>query len=97
MKRPIHNERLQIRLPSFRFVEIHWHDAIGVAGGWVKDDELPTPIPHISRGWLVRDEPDHVVIAASFGHDDKGELGYGEVLCIPRGMIAYLDDYPEKT
>ena len=105
MKRPTDNQpenkpldkRLPVMMPAFRYVEIHWVDAIGVEGSWVTDDELPTPAAHVTRGWLIKDTPDYVVVAATFGFDDKDEMGYGEVLCIPRGMISYLDDFPERA
>ena len=101
MKRPTNsppeNTRLPVKMPDYRYVEIHWVDAIGVEGGWVTGDDLPVPTPHVTRGWLIHDVPDHVVIAATCGFDYKGEVGYGEVLCIARGMISYLDDFPERA
>ncbi len=51
---------------KFKYVEVLWLDAV-MSGGWENLARLVTPEPVISRGWLVADEKEHIVLASSIG------------------------------
>ena len=70
---------------SFKFVEVTWKDA-SFSDGWEKLDDLCFPALCISRGWLVAEERDHIVLAMTIGEDDDDEVG--GTWAIPKGMIV---------
>jgi hypothetical protein len=65
------------------FVEVRWFDAVS-EDGWKKISKIKEPARCISRGWLVKETDWYVTLAGTIGDDDV----VGEVLTIPRGMIA---------
>lgn len=70
------------------FVEIWWHDACAPEAAWVHEDDLPeTPAHVITRGWLVKDEPDFVLTVGSFISEEDDKWTFGDVCVIPTGMI----------
>ena len=70
---------------DFPFVEVRWMDAHST-DEWTKYAGLPELAPITTRGWLIKDEKDYIVIAGTVAHEDRGEETlYGEVLAIPRG------------
>lgn len=75
------------RTPIWKFVEIHWHDAAEADDAWVREEELPGPAHVVTRGWLLKEEDDHLVIGASIISDRDEKWTFGDVCVIPKGMI----------
>ncbi len=73
-------------MKKFRFVEVQWKDAHSVAD-WRSLAELPAPAECVTRGWLVKETDEYVVIAGTLLWKEGGgsvELA-GEMICIPKG------------
>lgn len=68
------------------FVEVHWSDAASCAT-WRGPDELPHVQPCMTRGWLLEEGKDEVVIAATIQVDSPD---VGEIIAIPRGMVKRI-------
>lgn len=73
---------------KWRFVSIDWLDAHSNAT-WVAIADLPKPSRITTRGWLVHETPDHVVVAGSFQHEEDE---FGEVIAIPSGCIVSIEE-----
>ncbi len=69
-----------------RYVEVEWMDAQSVAT-WVDAEEvLPAPIACVTRGWLVKETKEFVVLAGTMSLTRSGKpSGFGEVIAIPKG------------
>lgn len=69
----------------YKFVEFKWWDAHSV-DDWVKEHELPKPAPIITRGWLLKETKNYIVLAGSHAPEDDGDAAqFGEVIAIPKG------------
>lgn len=75
--------------PTWPFVEVEWEDATSVSKWTSLDIEKLRPPTVYTRGWLVHDGLDYVVIAATYVVDDN-EYTFGELISIPRGCIVNL-------
>ena len=71
-----------------KFLEVEWMDIV-VGSEWDKRNELPKPHKCTSRGWLVLEEVDFIVLSATLGkhQDPKEEDEYNQTVAIPRGCI----------
>lgn len=72
----------------YKVARVHWLDASLVAGWHNSDqiDDIASEIVQIeSVGWLVKDEPEYVMLAMSVGKYRAAEL-----LRIPRKYIVEL-------
>lgn len=71
------------------FVEIRWLDCCG-GKTWASEDELPKPVKVTTRGWLVKETDEYVVVAGTW-HPDNDEVGkftFGDTSAIPKnGMV----------
>lgn len=72
---------------SHEFVEVIWGDAVSWAG-WHELEGIYKPAMVITRGWLIHDEKEHVVLATSMNADEQ--TGPGGLWTIPRGMIKEI-------
>lgn len=66
--------------------EVWWDDAAGLRHGWMERTEKPKPQMVISVGFLIVDEPDHIIIAQDT--DDNG--AHNGRTQIPRGMVKKM-------
>jgi hypothetical protein len=69
-----------------KVVEIVWLDACS-GNEWCGTSEFPKPVKVTTRGWLVHEEPDYVVMAGTFQHHADGTAIIGECIAIPCGCI----------
>lgn len=66
--------------------ECWWDDAAGLRHGWMDKTEKIKPQMALSVGFLIKDEPDHIIIAQDTD-DDGGHNGRTQ---IPRGMVKHM-------
>lgn len=69
---------------GYEFVEVIWEDAVNVAG-W---SAMSQPAICITRGWLLKDENDHLVVAMTL-QDDGSD--FGGTWTIPWSMIKKVN------
>lgn len=72
----------------YPFIEVIWDDAASNINEWVSPADLAKPERIISRGWLVREDANYVVVAASIVAAGSIEDDVSNVTCIPKGMIV---------
>ena len=77
MKRPFQH---------FDLVEVVWDDAAGFRDGWTAKHEKLEPYIALSVGFLIRDEPSHIIIAS----DTDGDASHNGRTQIPRGMVKKI-------
>lgn len=79
---------LKIERPfqHFPLVEVVWDDASALKHGWTIKNDIPEPQLAISVGFLIREAPDHIVIA----QDTDGEGSHNGRTQIPRGMVKKI-------
>ncbi len=65
-----------------KFVEVEWLDAC-MGSGWEGPRELIAPHRCRTRGWLVKEEKDYIVLAHSIGVED-GDEDVGGTIAIRR-------------
>ncbi len=71
---------------KLKFVEVSWMDAHSVAEWLDVNEPLPYPVACVSRGWLVKDTKEYLVLAGTLSLTRSGKVyGYGEVIAIPKG------------
>ena len=72
---------------SNKMVLVSWVDAARYEG-WFSDEETSKMEPKAihSVGFLIRETPEYVALAASSTEDDH----VGDVLTIPRGLISAI-------
>ena len=70
----------------YPMVEVAWDDAAGLRHGWMDRTEKPKAQMVISVGFLIVDEPEHIIIAQD---TDEGGAHNGRTQ-IPRGMVKYI-------
>lgn len=73
-----------LKLPHNKFVEVVWNDAASDEG-WVDLSADSEPMKIITRGWLIKEYPSYIVLAASLQVDNKDTVGSTQI--IPLGMI----------
>lgn len=84
-----------------RLVAVDWDDVTGHAGNWHNDDDIDdwadTVVFHCtSVGWLLRDNPDHIVLAARAtdaylaGDTDHPLAQVGDLTRIPRVLVSKI-------
>ncbi len=63
-------------MKKFRFVEVVWVDAC-MSDAWESVADLVKPKLSLTRGWLVGEEKDHIVLAMSVGlaEDETDHVG----------------------
>lgn len=71
-------------------VEVVWDDAVTADDTWVGAEELPEPERAYTVGFLMKDCPNHVVVAQTWGLKKGGEEEIGNAWAIPRGMVIRL-------
>lgn len=73
-------------------VEVVWDDAVTADDTWVSDmDELPEPERAYTVGYLLKDEPSHMVVAQTWGLKKDGTEEIGNAWAIPKGMIIRVE------
>lgn len=76
---------------KYPFVVVEWTDTVS-SSTWRddKDEDLPTVTVVLSAGWLLRDFPDYVVVAATrqVTTDKDPDGTFSEITAIPRGVIV---------
>jgi hypothetical protein len=73
------------KLPFDTYLEVVWNDAASHEG-WVDIDGDNEPMQIITRGWLVRETPSYVMLAASLQMAVATTVGSTQI--IPVGMIV---------
>lgn len=73
------------KLPFEKYVEVIWNDAAS-HDGWVEIDADAEPMQIITRGWLIKEYPTYLVLAASLQLDNITTVGSTQI--IPIGMIV---------
>lgn len=71
---------------SYPPIEVHWNDAQAETG-WINPDQVPGLAPIRTRGWLVKDAVDHIVVCLNAAED--GDLG--DCIAIPKAWIKEDD------
>ncbi len=71
-----------------KFVEVVWIDAC-MSSGWEGLEELVAPRLAKTRGWLVGEEKDHIVIAHTVGVEDE-DKDVGGTIAILRANIKKM-------
>lgn len=78
-----------------KFVEVEWADA-NSGTGWLRDGDperdLPEPSVCTTRGWLVKESVEGIVLAGTIGHPQGHERDpeWNQVIAIPMGMVLNL-------
>ena len=67
-------------------VRVLWDDAAGLRHGWMDRLEVPKPQLAMSKGYLIVDNPDYIIIA----QDTDGDGGHNGRTQIPRGMVRRI-------
>lgn len=75
----------KLKLPHNKFVEVVWNDAAS-NDGWVELTADTDPQQIITRGWLVKENPNYLVLAASLQIGKADTVGSTQI--IPLGMIV---------
>ena len=72
---------------GYRYVEVHWHDA-QAESGWSDPGDLPSAVLCVTRGWLVKEGPNEIVVAMTvqLGPGSNG-ADVGGAWAIHRSMI----------
>lgn len=76
---------------GYKFVEVVWDDAVSAAG-WLSPGNLPEPERIRTRGWLISEKDDYVVLASSIDVSEDEDLDVGATWTIPRGMIVEVNE-----
>ena len=71
---------------KYDMVEVIWDDAAGLRHGWEDTVEKLEPQIVLSVGFLIRETPDHIIIAQDTDSDGQHN-GRSQ---IPRGMIKSI-------
>lgn len=72
-----------------RYVEVEWYDAVSRNTWWSGDpDARPKPLRCVTRGWVVYEDNQGVVVCGTF--TDDGD--WGETICIPTGLTTKIRD-----
>ena len=72
---------------SFQFVEVEWVDA-KFSGEWEAPDGLVEPGLCRTRGWLVKETDDYIVLASTVGEEgDEDVIG---TCVLPRVMVKRI-------
>lgn len=70
---------------KYKYVEVEWNDA-QAESGWADDpDDLVRCVRCVTRGWLVKETQEEVVLAMALGIEDFPTVG--GTWAIPRSMI----------
>jgi hypothetical protein len=79
---------MKIKRPfqHFDLVEVIWNDASGLRHGWTAKSETLEPQLALSVGFLVKDTPEHILIA----QDTDEEGSHNGRTQIPRGMVQRM-------
>lgn len=72
----------------WKYVEVDWADAVSSLK-WADNGKFPSPQTFTTRGWLVFETLDHIVLAGTVGWDIDLWI-YGEVISLPRGCIEHI-------
>lgn len=77
---------------SSDWVVVHWLDIVGLEHPWVSAEEASElrPAAMTTVGRLLVEEPGYIVIASTIESD--GDLQFGNVNCIPRGVIGSIQE-----
>lgn len=73
---------------KFPFVEVEWEDALSVVK-WSDDLSKIKPPTVLTRGWLVHESLTYIILAGTICQDGP-DLGYGELICLPLGIIVNI-------
>lgn len=70
-------------------VEVTWLDTVHEDDTWIKPEDFPLPAVCYTRGWLIKEGEDFIVIAGTI--DENGEKSsVGDVNTIPRGCVVEI-------
>lgn len=75
------------KLP-WKYVEVEWSDPVSTVK-WVESMNPPPPQKCLTRGWLVEDGLDFIVLVGTVSDDDD-HWSWSEVLSLPRGCVDSL-------
>lgn len=70
----------------YPLIEVVWDDAAGLRNGWMDRLEKPRPQLALSVGFLIVDEPGHIIIA----QDTDADGAHNGRTQIPRGMVRRM-------
>lgn len=75
----------------WKFVDVTWIDA-NSGTGWQKMKDVPEGSVCSTRGWLIKETPDWITVAATVGSPDgvSHEPEFNQVITIPQGCITKL-------
>lgn len=79
---------VKLKRPSqlYDLFEVWWNDAAGLRHGWMDRTEKPVAQMVISVGFLIIEDPEHIIIA----QDTDNEGGHNGRTQIPRGMVKRM-------
>ena len=77
--------------PKWKFVEVVWEDAVSLVQ-WGSEENLPRIQTCTTRGWLVREELDYIVLCATVGENPEEENSLSEIIAIPMGCIQAFNE-----
>jgi len=91
-------------MKGYRFLEVVWLDPCS-GSEWCTKDELPKPVTVTTRGWLVYECPEYIVLARTYQHHADGHVVVGECIAVTNGCIQQIGEVildgsrevPERT
>ena len=77
-------------------VIVEWSDILSISD-WRDFEDVLTdkPVSCVTAGFLVRDDRELVVVAATISNDD-GHEGVGDTVAIPRGVVKKITRITKK-
>ena len=70
---------------TYRYVELRWDDAQSESG-WADRKDLVGVARCVTRGWLIRETSEEIVLAMTLQGED-GSKGFGGTWAIPRSTV----------
>ena len=79
-------------------VIVRWIDIASHDGAWMDYSDAVTmkPIQVETVGWVIKENPEYIVVAASIS-PDKEESVTGSINAIPRGCISFIKDLEARA
>jgi hypothetical protein len=78
-----------------KLVQIVWEDIAPHEGSWtLRTTVKPQPAIMSSVGWLIRDDPDYLILAQDYDHKDNMIAG---ITTYPKGCVKTLTEIGVKN
>lgn len=86
-----------IPVKDLRYVEVRWLDAAAEASWTPIRGEDIVAARCITRGWVMREDKDQILICSTLGLSGDGEAEEANtIIAIPSPMIQSVTDFPPK-